>query len=163
MRHDDEASRLRQCLLKAAELGRVDIAPSEIEIRFQDPPHDRPSLPFWSQAIYVFRLRSLYLKVGRAGPNSRSRMSTQHYTASTEYSLANLISENAEPLMEELSREEVQSLEALPVDRVGEWIANNCGRINIFIPAEYPRTTANLFEAVLLSRFDPCYEGPRDE
>lgn len=161
MRHDEEALLLRQCLLEAASLGQVELRGPEVQIRFQDPPHDRPRFPYWAQALYVFRFQDLCLKVGRAGPNSRARFTTHHYTGSTAYSLPNVINDCAEPLATELSRGEVQTLEALPVDRVGEWVAKNCGRINILFPSDHPRTTAKLLEAVLQARFDPCYEGPR--
>ena len=89
------------------------------------------------------------MKIGKVGPNSNARFSSQHYSPKSAGStLAASILEDKE--MESLYLNE---------KTVGDWIKKNCQRINVFLSAELPDFTNELIETALHYRFQPKYEG----
>ena len=68
--------------LVVAELGEIKMQPDAIRIETLMMPHRAPlSLPKGKMAVYVFSDKERVLKVGKAGPRSQSRYTSQHYNA----------------------------------------------------------------------------------
>jgi hypothetical protein len=63
-----------------AELAGILLSPHDIEIEKLPAPHKPPSrLPPGKMAVYVFHSGTTCLKVGKAGPKSQARYTSQHY------------------------------------------------------------------------------------
>ena len=64
----------------AAKLAGIQLSPHDIEIEKLPAPHKPPSrLPLGKMAVYVFHSGTTCLKVGKAGPKSQARYTSQHY------------------------------------------------------------------------------------
>ena len=75
---------LIQDFLRVAALAGARLAESEIEVETLKAPHRPPSrLPAGKMAVYVFSCGDTVLKVGKAGPNSGARYTSQHYNAAS--------------------------------------------------------------------------------
>lgn len=79
-----QASSLAETFREVAELAGVELGPSDLTVEHLPAPHDSPSrLPSGKTAVYVFVFNGQALKVGKAGPNSNARYTSQHYNASS--------------------------------------------------------------------------------
>jgi hypothetical protein len=134
-----------------AELAGHPISSSELECEFLPAPHRAPSrLPTARMAVYCFWNDGTWLKVGKAGPNSQARYTSQHYNP------ASAASTLARSLMHDARMKTVDGFtNAIP----GDWIKRFCCRVNILVPAHLRPELLSLLEAFLHVRLKPLYEG----
>ena len=74
-------------------------------------------------AVYTFWYEGRFLKIGKAGPNSNARFLSQHYnpkSARSTLAASILMDENMQDI-------------GITENNVGDWIKNNCHRIDILI------------------------------
>lgn len=141
----------RDDFLKVAQLGGVVIRESDLQLEFLGAPHRPPSkIPAGTMAIYAFWGDGCWLKIGKVGPNSHARYSSQHYlTGSAPSTLAGSLAKCT------------RILDNPSFDRgnIGGWIKQHTCRVNLLLPKQYPRELLNLLEAFLHLRLRPRYEG----
>lgn len=112
-------------------------------------PHKPRALPNGMMGIYTFMYEGQFLKIGKAGPNSGSRFLTQHYNPKSAKSTL------AASLLEDEKMRDI----GITKSNVGEWIKNNCRRIDILIDAELGIFALELIEVILHYKYEPVYEG----
>jgi hypothetical protein len=133
--------------VKVSEIARMPMAFEDFEVEYSHLPHTPPMrLPENKMAIYGFCFQGNWLKIGKVGPKSQARYTYQHYSPNS--SRSNL----AKSLLRETE------MKALVKDNVGEWIKNNCNRVNILIDIEHGLLLLSLLEAFLHARLKPKYE-----
>jgi hypothetical protein len=77
-------------------------------------------------AVYVFTLGGDVLKVGKVGPKSQARYTSQHYNpGSAQSTLAASMIADAERI----------GLGKADRAKIGNWIRTNVDRVNILLPA----------------------------
>ena len=136
--------------IKVAELAGEPIRQEEINVEYLDCPHQQPrNLPSGKMAVYGFGMNNKWLKIGKVGPNSNARYTSQHYTGSAQSTLAGSLS----------SDREMEEIKGLGKYELSDWIKANTYRVNILISAEKPRELLSLIEAFLHIRLRPKYEG----
>lgn len=137
--------------LEAMRLTGTQIAKKDIEIEIRSAPHHRPrKLPEGVIAVYSFFLDGKALKVGKAGPKSKARYCSQHYSETAARStLAKSIKKNPE----------AAGLISEDITQVGNWIQENTDRVNILIPEHAGNTVLSFLETFLHVRWKPIYEG----
>ena len=137
--------------LKVTSLAGNEIVCDEIDVEILPKPHKPPSrLPYRKMAVYSFFLDGMVLKVGKAGPNSHARYSSQHYNASSAAStLAGSILRNPRAV----------GLSNLDPNAVGRWIRQHTDRVNLLLPADAGDPLLSLLEAFLHYRWQPAFEG----
>lgn len=146
---DTEA--LVQDFLRVAELAELRIARSDIEVETLKAPHRPPSrLPSGKMAVYVFSYGGIVLKVGKAGPKSGARYTSQHYNAASAPSTL------AASLLKDGRRIGVTGL---TVETVGDWVKKHTDRRNFILRAECGTLSLALLETFLQCRLKPCFEG----
>ena len=121
----------------------------EIEIIDRGVPHTPANLKPGTMGVYTFLYKDQFLKIGKAGPNSNPRFSSQHYNPGSSSScLADSILEDPD-----------MTVHNLTVKSVGKWIKQNCRRIDILIGAGLDIFTLELIESSLHYKYKPKYEG----
>lgn len=126
---------------------------SHYEIIDRGIPHVPQNLKRGTMGIYTFLYQDEFLKIGKAGPNSNARFSSQHYLPSSAQSnLSKSI----------LDDDRMQGL-GITDDNVGEWIKHNTSRIDILLDASLGIFTLELIEAALHFRYEPRYEGFKNQ
>lgn len=134
-----------------AELAGVTLAEDDIRIEVLPAPHKPPSrLPAGTMAVYVFSLGSEFLKIGKAGPRSQARYTSQHYnprSAASTLALS-LLTDPDGPARG-------QADEAT----IGGWIRANVDRVNFIIKDSLGIHVLTLLESFLQCRLRPRYEG----
>ncbi|MEW5936945.1 MAG: hypothetical protein AB1665_03885 [Candidatus Thermoplasmatota archaeon] len=136
--------------LRVAELAGEPIEREEITVEFLHCPHQQPrDLPHGKMAVYGFGMGGKWLKIGKAGPNSNARYTSQHYTGSAKSTLAGSLRKDPDfPETDSLGKYELS-----------DWIKLNTYRVNILISSEKPRELLSLIEDYLHLRLKPKYEG----
>lgn len=144
--------------LYVAELASVKFEEGQIRGEFHPAPHTRPSsLPAGFQAVYVFLLGDVCLKVGKAGPKTRARFTSQHYLPNSAPStLAKSILNNGKRLASLVPQEELDSLNEADISA---WILRNTARVNILMPLDLGLPPLTLLESFLQCRLRPMFEG----
>jgi hypothetical protein len=136
---------------KVAALAHAELSIDSIIVEIFRQPHRPPtSLPSGEIAVYTFFHNGRALKIGKVGPKSSARYTSQHYNpASAQSTLARSILVNAE------------SVGAISIDHstVGEWIRNHTDRVNLLLPASLGLPTLSLLESFLHVRWKPLFEG----
>ena len=146
-----DANMLISDFLRAAELAGLDIKQRDIHIENLPAPHVPPStLPSGKMAVYVFHWGDRCLKVGKVGPKSQARYTSQHY--SPKSSNSNL----AKSILKDKS---VMGITEIDEHTVGNWVKQNTDRINFLIPESFGIPLLSLLEAFLQCRLKPCFEG----
>ena len=137
--------------LIVAGLSGVKVKAEDIRHELFQAPHEPPKqIPPGYMAVYSFFHGDKCLKVGKAGPNSHARYTSQHYNpASAPSTLANSICKNAEEL----------GLADINETNVGNWIRNNTARLNILIRENTGIPVLTLLESYLQCRLKPRFEG----
>ena len=120
-----------------------------IEIFDRGVPHIPQGFGSGTMGVYTFLYDGRFLKIGKAGPKSNNRFERQHYNprAASSTLAASLLSD---PEMDELGITEAN---------VGNWIKQNCRRIDVILDASLGVFTLELVEATLHYKFEPKYEG----
>jgi hypothetical protein len=112
-------------------------------------PHNPQSLPVGVMGVYTFWYNGSFLKIGKAGPKSNARFLSQHYNPrSAQSTLASSI----------LSDKNMEN-KSITEDNVGEWIKNNCRRIDVLLDVSLGIFALELVEAALHYKYEPTYEG----
>lgn len=148
----DWAADVEQALVdfrEVARLGGIELEPGELVVERLPAPHRSPArLPPAMMAVYAFWSDGVWLKIGKVGPNSNARYTSQHYLAGSARSTlaASLI---ASPPMDQ----------GFDPAQAGTWIRERTCRLNILLPANRPRELLSLLEAFLHLRFRPRFEG----
>lgn len=137
--------------LRVAEIAGINLPNDFISVESLPAPHTPPSsLPKGKMAVYIFFWKGQCLKVGKVGPNSQARYTSQHYSRSS--SKSNL----ARSIMSEGT---TLGMPGVSESNVGAWIKSNIDRINLLLNARYGIATLSLLEAFLHSRLKPRFEG----
>jgi len=136
---------------RVAGLAGVDLSRDDIITQHLRAPHRPPSsLPRGKMAVYVFFLGDQCLKVGKAGPRSKARYTSQHYNPrSSRSNLAKSI----------LAHRNELRLGTLNESSIRGWITQNTDRINFLIDRHVGMPTVSLLEAFLQCRLKPRFEG----
>lgn len=134
-----------------AEIADVSVPPTALAIERLSAPHKPPSsLPKGKMAVYVFEWKGHCLKVGKVGPNSQARYTSQHYSPSS--SSSNL----AKSLI--AGREEL-GIPTVSESNVGRWIKENVDRTNFLLDVGCGVPVLTLLESFLQCRLRPRFEG----
>ena len=138
-----------------ARLAGVSLKPGDMRVEELPAPHAPPTrLPGGHMAVYVFSLGAEVLKVGKVGPKSQARYTSQHYNpGSAQSTLAASMIGDAERL----------GLGDAERASIGSWIRSNVDRVNILIPADHGVPVLTLLESFLQCRLRPRYEGFRSQ
>ena len=134
-----------------AELAGVRLCPHDIEIEKLPAPHKPPSrLPPGKMAVYVFHSGTTCLKVGKAGPKSQARYTSQHYNPKSAMSTlaASMLADGV--AFGDATFDETD---------VGQWIKDHIDRVNFLLDAQQGMPVVTLLEAFLQCRLMPKYEG----
>ncbi len=140
--------------IRVADLAGVTILREAIAVEVLPAPHHPPILPAGKMGVYIFQWGNQCLKVGKAGPRSHARYTSQHYNPRS--SRSNL----AKSLLKDCESLEIAGLDE---HNVGEWIMKNTDRINILLDADAGMPLLNLLEAFLHCRLKPRFEGFEDQ
>ncbi len=136
---------------KVAGLAGLEISATALAVESAPAPHVPPSsLPKGKMAVYVFFCRGQCLKVGKVGPKSQARYTSQHYIPHS--SKSNL----AKSLL--AARGEMDLLE-LQESEIGAWIRSNVDRLNFLLDAHCGIAALTLLEIFLQCRLKPRFEG----
>lgn len=135
----------------AAKLAGIDLGPDDIAIEMLPAPHTPPTrLPPGKMAVYVFCKGDSVLKIGKAGPRSQARYTSQHYNpGSAKSTLAASV----------LADPEAPGADAVDESNVGQWIKTHTDRVNFLLDYTHGIAVLTLLEAFLQCRLKPCYEG----
>ena len=145
-----EAINLISDFYKVAELSEIDLPTDALNFEVLPAPHLPPSsLPRGMMAVYVFYWRGQCLKVGKVGPKSKARYTSQHYNSKSSNS--------------NLSKSIIAAREAMGIDTTeetaGAWIKKNADRVNYHLDEKCGIRVLTLFEAYLQCRLNPMFEG----
>ena len=137
--------------------------PCSVRTEVRRAPHAPPAMPPGLAAVYVFALShdagsrapagaGAVLKVGRVGPNSGARFSSQHYSSGSARST----------LAGSLLRYQVLwpwlAVESLNMGNVKSWMTNNLDRFHFFVPSGHELVVAEL-EVYVRARVGSIFEG----
>ena len=134
-----------------AKLAGFSLAQRDLMIESLIAPHRPPSrLPSGKMAVYLFDHSGRVLKIGKAGPNSNARYTSQHYSPGAAQSTlaASLLKRGAEIGIQDVT-----------ASNVGDWIRTNTDRHNFLLDCSYPIRLLTLLESFLQCCLDPVFEG----
>ena len=143
--------RLVQSFRQCVGLAGIVLSPDALTLEVLDAPHKAPrKVPSGKLAVYLFFHGGKCLKIGKAGGNSHTRYSSQHYNAGG--SSSNL----AKSLVD--ARQEM-GIDHVLAREVGKWIRENVSRVNVLLDARYGVVVQNLLESFLQCALNPRFEG----
>ena len=146
-----ESIQLAQDFRRVANLAGIPLAANHLTVETLSAPHRPPNrLPPGKMAVYVFLHRGRALKIGKAGPNSNARYTSQHYSPGAARSTlaASLLKRGTEI-----------GIRGVTQPTVGDWIRTNTDRCNFLLDSSYPIRLLTLLESFLQCRLDPVFEG----
>lgn len=146
----NEISVLLEDFHKVAQLASVPLTPESISFEVLPPSKHPSNLPLGKAAVYIFAWKDEYLKVGKVGSKSKARFTSQHYNPNS--SASNL----AKSVLGDLEK---LGLTDITESNVGDWVKNNCHRINFFVDVNCGMYAVTLLEVFLQCRLNPRYEG----
>lgn len=134
-----------------ADLAGDPVAENEIETEFLAAPHrPPPCLPPGKMAVYGFWWNGSWLKIGKAGPKSGARYTSQHYSLhSAQSTLAKSLANDSH----------IRTVAGFDPQNPGAWIKASTHRVNILLPSKRRKELLPLLEAFLHLRLRPRYEG----
>ena len=151
---------LVEAFVVSGRLAGIGLESSDLRTEILSAPHRRPSsLPAGTQAIYAFLLGESCLKVGKAGPKTQARFTSQHYGESAGSTLAKSIIKNRYPIVQLAPHGSRQEIDTLTIASVGRWLETNTARFHLFLPATASRFALTFAEAFIQCRLQPVYEG----
>ncbi len=112
-------------------------------------PHSPQSLQTGMMGVYTFWYNGTFLKIGKAGPKSNARFFSQHYNPRLAQST----------LAASILDDKNMKNKGINEDNVGEWIRNNCRRIDILLDVSLGIFALELIESALHYKYEPIYEG----
>ena len=115
--------------------------------------------------MYSFKYQEVWLKVGKAGPKSGARWTSQHYhPGRAQSTLAFSLLRYGH--FSDVNFEEVPSLRAalqnVGADELGDWIKKNTERTNFLIRSELASAGLDRLERIALRILKPIFEGNWD-
>lgn len=136
--------------------------PCDLQVEYQEAPHQPHALPPSRAAIYVFLLSDRYgrhvpagqgrvLKVGKAGERSNARFQSQHYGSAAPSTLAKSLA-TYRTLWPWLGIEEPD------LENPRLWMRQHLDRVNIYVPGDRPRVLSEL-ETYIRARVGSVFEG----
>lgn len=136
---------------KVVALAGVSLPPTALSFETLLAPHKPPSaLPSGKAAVYVFVWNGCCLKVGKVGPKSQARFTSQHYSpASSNSNLAKSLVGGHGKI----------GLSGITESNVGGWIKTNVDRVNFLLNVECGMPVLTLLESFLQCRLNPVFEG----
>ena len=136
---------------KVAALAHAELLTDRVTIEIAVKPHKSPkSLPVDHMAVYAFFLNGRALKVGKAGPKSAARYTSQHYNpGSAGSNLAKSILANGAKV----------GADGIDSGSVGDWIRLHTDRVNLLLPINFGLPILSLLESFLHVRWRPLFEG----
>lgn len=147
----NEISELLEDFHKVAQLAGVSLNPESISFEVLPAPHKPPSnLPVGKAGVYVFVYNEQCFKVGKVGSKSKARFTSQHYNPKS--SVSNL----AKSVLGDFEKLGLKGINEL---NVGDWVKDNCHRINFFVDVSCGISVVTLLEVFLQCRLNPRYEG----
>lgn len=146
-----ELNELISDFCSVARLAGVSITDNSVTAEISPKPHIPPTeLPRGKMAVYVFFWGNLCLKVGKVGPNSQARYTSQHYNpASCNSNLAKSI----------LKKGFEHGLPSLSDKNVGSWIKSETDRVNFLLDQALGIPVLSLMESFLQCKLRPMFEG----
>lgn len=137
--------------VKVAYLAGIPLAEGTVTAEVLPAPHKPPrSLPPGKMSVYVFSWGEKCLKVGKVGPRSKARYTSQHYNSkSSNSNLAKSILKVKADL----------GLVNLDETSVGDWIKKNTDRTNFVFDESLGIPVLSLLESYLQCRLKPLFEG----
>lgn len=155
-----EPKEMIDAFLQVAELAHLQLASAHVRHELLPAPHKRlSSLPPGLQAVYAFLLGDRCLKVGKAGPKTQARFTSQHYGMNAPSTLAKSILANPQRLVDLLPPELRNEVATLNEATVGAWIERNAARLHLFLPTRAGPLALALLEAFVQCRLNPVFEG----
>ncbi|MDX1985010.1 MAG: hypothetical protein SFV51_32360, partial [Bryobacteraceae bacterium] len=148
-------------LISAAQGAGVPIRLDQVRAEILPAPHRQPkNLPPGKQAIYWFCLGSRTLKVGRVGPKSGPRYTSQHYNSkSSQSNLAKSVLKNR-TIVQALAPPDCEKLLRNVSDgTVGDWIKHSTTRINLILDSNLTDRTVSFLESLIHQWLNPVFEG----
>ena len=142
---------LVQDFRRVAELALASVPVGAIALEALPALHRPPSsLPAGKMAVYVFVWKGQCLKVGKVGPKSQARYTSQHYAPSSSASnlARSLLGANADLALSDLTE-----------SNVGHWIRTNVDRVNFLLDVQCGVPVLTLLESFLQCRLNPKFEG----
>ena len=140
-------SSFREC----AKLAGVVVPEAAIAFERFAAPHKAPSsLPKNRSAVYAFFWNGQCLKVGKVGPKSQARFTSQHYLPS---------SSNSNLAKSVLACKDELGLAVLTEATVGNWIKENTERVNFMLDTQLGVPVLTLLEVFLQCALKPRFEG----
>jgi hypothetical protein len=139
------------------------VRPEQIRAEIQAAPHRALQLPTGWQGIYAFRYQGIWLKVGKAGPNSNARWQSQHYNPGA--AMSNLawsllryaqLAEIEDPRLSKTLKARIASVGP---GAIGDWIKQNTDRCNILLEARLGRSALSDLETLAIEALAPVFEG----
>jgi len=157
---DLDLGELKASVLQVATLAAVELSPADVRLELLSAPHRPPgALPQGTQAIYAFLLGDGCLKVGKAGPKTQARFTSQHYGLNAPSTLAkSLLSYHSLAAML-LPPDRANELAGLTEASVGPWLRHNTSRLHLFMPADAGGLVLALMEGFMQCRLQPVFEG----
>lgn len=123
----------------------------DVNVEYLESPHNPPSkIPAGKMAIYAFWWNGSWLKIGKVGPKSHARYTSQHYNPKSSGSnLAKSLKNDPK----------MKSVSGLDPHNPGAWIKVSTCRVNILISSKRSKELLSLLEIFLHVRLNPVYEG----
>jgi len=137
--------------IRVADMAGITIRPEAVAVEMLPPPHRPPSLlPAGKMGVYIFHWGSQCLKVGKVGPRSQARYTSQHYNpGSSNSNLAKSILKDRENL----------GIAGIDEGNVGAWIRENTQRVNILLDDVAGAPALSLLESFAVCCLRPRFEG----
>ena len=155
-----EPQKIVEACLKVAEFAHVPMASAQVRHELLPAPHRRPTnLPPGLQAVYAFLVANRCLKVGKAGPKTAARFTSQHYGMNAPSTLAKSILANRQLLTAVLALEQRGEVERLDEATIGAWIERSTSRLHIFLRAQHGVLPLALLESFVQCCLNPIFEG----
>jgi len=147
----DEIHESLAAFATVADLAGDPVARGEIETEFLAAPHRPPAyLPLGKMAVYGFWWNGSWLKIGKAGPKSGARYTSQHYSLhSAQSTLAKSLANDSN----------MRTIPGFDPQNPGVWIKASTYRVNILLRSDRRKELLSLLEAFLHLRLRPRYEG----
>lgn len=113
--------------------------------------HVPTPLPKKMAAVYIFKWKDSYLKVGKVNSNSSARYQSQHYNEkSSNSNLAKSL------LFDDFFNNIIGS------ENINLWLRRNTTRFNILIPESYGKNIIHFVEAFFILKCNPRFENSRN-
>lgn len=145
----DYVNELNTIIARVSEVLGKPISKGKYQIIDRGMPHQPKSLPKGKMGIYIFCWKGKFMKIGKAGAKSNARFRSQHYNPNSAKST----------LAASILLDETMHDRGINQNNVGDWIKNNCRRVDILLDSDLGIFALELIEAALHYKYEPVYEG----